>query len=494
MLATAVLVITVVVLLFGYSHHRHQYWQSKGVFVPPVIPLIGHSLNVVSIIENRFQYIDKVFQKTKAPFIGLYEFLTPSLIIRDHALLKSIMIKDFDHFVNRRKFDLGAADKNFSEMLFVLQGEKWKKLRSIVTPSFTTGKLKGMVPLMEEKCNKLVDLLLREGQEKVDTKQLMARFTLDTVATCAFGVESNYLDNEDDEFGNTAKKFVEPPGFFQGMKILALLMAPKLVKWLNIKIFDVDSEKLLSKPAQALREGKEWRGDFLDLMMEAMKESESITGKAKYKVTEDTINAQSLAFIFAGYEATSSTLAFVCHLLANHLEAQEQVREEIRDLVEEQGEINYEVLRQAKYTEAVINETMRLFPAISFNERMCSKDYTIPGTDLTIKEGMIIGIPVWNVQRDPEIYENPDEFQPERFLPENKTPEKSFALQAFGQGPRNCIGMRFALMEIKLVLAKILLKMELLPVPGHNGPLEFVRNGNEILTPKNGVFVQVRPL
>ncbi|XP_076029307.1 cytochrome P450 6k1-like [Oratosquilla oratoria] len=494
MLATAVLVITVVVLLFGYCHHRHQYWQSKGVFVPPVIPLIGHSLSVFSMIENRFQYVDKILQKTKAPFIGVYECLTPSLIIRDSALLKNIMIKDFDHFVDRRPFDMGNADKAFDEMLFILQGEKWKKLRSIVTPSFTTGKLKGMVPLMQEKCNKLVDLLLREGQEKVDMKQSIARFTLDTMASCAFGVESDYLDNEDDEFGNAAKKFVEPPGFFRGMKFLLFFMVPKLFKWLNIKLFDFDSTKLLRKPAQAIREGKQWRGDFLDLMVDAMRESEVDAETAKYKVTENTINAQSLAFIFAGYEATSSTLGFTCHLLANHLEVQERIREEIRDLVEEQGEINYEVLRQAKYTEAILNESMRLFPALTFNERLCTKDYTIPGTDLTIEKGTIIGIPVWNVQRDPEIYENPDEFQPERFLPENKSPEKSFALQAFGQGPRNCIGLRFAHMEMKLVLANILMKMELLPIPGHSGPLEFLRNVNEILTAKNGILVQVRPL
>lgn len=84
-------------------------------------------------------------------------------------------------------------------------------------------------------------------------------------------------------------------------------------------------------------------------------------------------------------------------------------------------------------------ETLRLYPPAARTERSCTKDYTIPGTDSVIEKGMIIGIPIYGIQRDPEYYENPDKFDPERFLPERKAARHPYSFAPFGHGPRNCI-------------------------------------------------------
>ena len=109
-----------------------------------------------------------------------------------------------------------------------------------------------------------------------------------------------------------------------------------------------------------------------------------------------------------------------------------------------------------KYLDMVIDETLRLFPAVARTDRVASNDYEFEG--IKMKKGQVVGVPIYALHHDPDIYPNPEEFQPERFSEENKKKRDNEAYIPFGAGPRNCIGMRFALMEIKLIMATILSK------------------------------------
>ena len=106
--------------------------------------------------------------------------------------------------------------------------------------------------------------------------------------------------------------------------------------------------------------------------------------------------------------------------------------------------------------EMVIDETLRMYPPAARLDRVASNDYEYEG--IKIKKGQVIGVPIYAIHHDPTIYPNPEQFDPNRFSEENKKSRESVAYLPFGAGPRNCIGMRFAVIEIKLLLASILSK------------------------------------
>lgn len=115
----------------------------------------------------------------------------------------------------------------------------------------------------------------------------------------------------------------------------------------------------------------------------------------------------------------------------------------------------------------VINETLRMFSPAKRLDRVASNDYEYNG--LKIDKGQIIMVPIYTLHHDPEIYPNPDVFDPERFNEENRKTRENVVFLPFGAGPRNCIGLRFALMEMKLFLSTILskyrfVKCEITPV------------------------------
>lgn len=115
-----------------------------------------------------------------------------------------------------------------------------------------------------------------------------------------------------------------------------------------------------------------------------------------------------------------------------------------------------------KYMDMVIDETLRLYPPATRLERVASRDYKYDD-EIEIQKGQIIVVPIYALHHDAEIYLDPEQFNPERFSEENRKSRENVAFIPFGSGPRNCIGMRFAIIEIKLLLAKILSQYRFLP-------------------------------
>ena len=127
------------------------------------------------------------------------------------------------------------------------------------------------------------------------------------------------------------------------------------------------------------------------------------------------------------------------------------------------------------YLDRVLAETLRMYPPVTRLERVCTKDYTLPGTNVNIPVGTLVLLPVFAVHRDPDHYTDPLKFYPDRFLPEEKEKRHPCAFLPFGAGPRNCIAQRFALFETKVAMASILKELTLKPTPEtplHPMPLE----------------------
>ncbi|KAG7176759.1 Cytochrome P450 6k1-like 1, partial [Homarus americanus] len=460
--------------VWAYSRWRHSYWSARGVPTAPYLPVY--------------------YKHGGATFCGLYEFFNPVLLVGDPDIIKHILIKDFDHFVNSRSFRVDN-DSLQNDMLFNMEGEEWKALRNVMSPTFTSGKMRRMFPLVYHKADALVSFSLKEATKKphVDMKYNFGRYTMDTIGSCAFGIECNSLENENSEFTLQADSFFKFT-FTMFLKFMLLLISPKLISLLGLSL-DLPAMKFLERvvlETKAAREVGQKRGDFLDLLLESraaenpnindsdhttqdddhtmhnhLTTSNQPTITSKQVLKDRVIVAQCVLFLVAGYDTTASTLAFSAFLLAKNPVQQQRLRQELQKMVEEHGDVTYQGIMEAKFLEACIMETLRMYPPAPLIERRCTKTYQLPGTEITLHPEDLVSVPVRSLHYDSRYWHDPEEFIPDRFLPENKGSITSCTHLPFGSGPRNCVAMRFALMEAKVVLAKLLLAAEIHLPEGH---------------------------
>jgi len=169
--------------------------------------------------------------------------------------------------------------------------------------------------------------------------------------------------------------------------------------------------------------------------------------------------SNALVMFFAGFDSTAISLSKIAHQLILHPDIQDKVFEEIEDTLGEEDEVTPDAVNQLKYMEQVINESLRHEDILTSHERMCTKDYLIPGTQMTIPKGRVVKVYFTNMELDEKNFKNPHNFDPENFAPENE--HNKFAFMPFSQGPRKCIGQRFAMMSMKVGLAHLLRKQRL---------------------------------
>jgi cytochrome P450 family 3 subfamily A len=225
-----------------------------------------------------------------------------------------------------------------------------------------------------------------------------------------------------------------------------------------------------------------------DMSNDSIVESREQTTK-RTNMTNDEVASNAVLFFDAGYETTSTALSYVMHILVNHQEIQEKIRQEVKELIEDEGKLDYNTVTKLKFMEQVVYETMRVYPPVTnFVSRSPNIDYHYK--DIVIPRGTDCRVPVYHLHRDPELWSEPEKFDPQRFSAENKHLINPVVWQPFGVGPRNCIGMRFALLEIKLALSQLLIKYKL--VPSEKTELGDITRDFKVITmtPKYGIFTK----
>ncbi|KAK8731892.1 hypothetical protein OTU49_007316, partial [Cherax quadricarinatus] len=175
------------------------------------------------------------------------------------------------------------------------------------------------------------------------------------------------------------------------------------------------------------------RGDFLDMLMETKIKGET-------SLSNDTMAAQSILFLLAGYENTANTLAMALHLLSHHPHVQATLRREVAlALLQSDGQVDHDRLMTLPYLDAVVSEVLRLYPAAPIIERICTKEYKMGAREVAVDAGMSVLVPVWCLHRDDQYWPHPQHFQPERFLGDARAQIVPYTYLPFGVGPRSCI-------------------------------------------------------
>ncbi len=177
-----IIFVTVTIIIFITQRRRYSHWQTEGIpFIKPQIPF-GNLKKVAKRTRSFGTAIYDLYRKTKEPFVGVYLFLTPAILIRDAELVKNVLVRDFEYFHDRGVYCDDVNDK-FSATLFALPGDKWRKLRQSLTPAFTSGKLKSMFQTLLDVGNKLKNHLdpIAEKGEVIEIKSVSGRYVLDVL-------------------------------------------------------------------------------------------------------------------------------------------------------------------------------------------------------------------------------------------------------------------------------------------------------------------------
>ncbi|XP_063915631.1 cytochrome P450 9e2-like [Zophobas morio] len=217
----------------------------------------------------------------------------------------------------------------------------------------------------------------------------------------------------------------------------------------------------------------------------------------KVDITDEEIASQGFGFFFAGYEAVSSTMAFMSYELAVNSDIQARLIEEVdttRNSCDDQ--ITYEALNSMKYMDMVVSETLRKWPQNVVINRICNKPFTIEPKypdekPLVLEKDTVLWIPLFAVLRDPKFFPDPEKFDPERFSLENRKNIVQGSFIPFGSGPRNCIGSRLAILETKAVFYHLLCQFEVVPVEKTQIPIQ-MRKGKMPVIADKGVWVGLK--
>lgn len=315
--------------------------------------------------------------KSKAPVHGLYEFFVrPSFVVTDLDVIKEILIKDFDNFRNRGIYH--SEDDVLSNHLFLIEDEPWKTMRTNLSPTFTSGKMKAMFHTVLDISNQLVAYVNKQD-DVVEVKEVLAKFTTDVIGNVAFGLESNSLQNPNSTFRKMGLKFFDFTGM-RRLKVLAIISFQTIAKIFKIAITPADvTEFFVSTIRDTVayrKENKIERKDFLDLLMKI-----NNGGKA---LTLNEMTAQSFLFWIAGFETSSSTATFCLYFLSLYQDIQDKLRNEIQTtLAKYDNQITYEAMMEMKYLQMVI-DGMRSVNGLSFMwRRLCSWHLTIEYLDFS---------------------------------------------------------------------------------------------------------------
>ncbi|ELV12924.1 Cytochrome P450 4A11 [Tupaia chinensis] len=407
--------------------------------------------------------------------------------------------------------------------LILLEGQTWFQHRRMLTPAFHFDILKPYVRLMADSVQVMLDKWenLIDQDTPLEILEHVSAMTLDTMMRCAFSYQgSGQLDRNNHSYiqaiGNMKLQLFSRlrNAFYQNDIIYGLTPAGRRALH-TCQIAHQHTDRVIQLRKVHLQEAGELekvRGrrhlDFLDILLLAQvsvwrtgrgcaQKQEGGMGplfslwlpqaESGSTLSDQDLRAEVDTFMFAGHDTTASGISWVLYALATHPEHQQRCREEIQSLLGDGTSISWEHLDQMPYTTMCIKEALRLYPPVPVITRDLSKPITFPD-GRSLPKGISVSLSFYALHHNPKVWPNPEVFDPSRFAPGST--RHSHAFLPFSAGSRNCIGKHFAMNELKVAVALILLRFELLPDPSRVPiPMACI-----VLTAKNGIHLHLKKL
>ncbi|XP_013188348.2 cytochrome P450 6B2 [Amyelois transitella] len=459
-----IVVVTLFFILYHISKRKFGYWKERNIPYLEPVPILGNYGPFIMQRKYNGKMAQELCQKfPDEPYFGVFYGTEPTLMVQDPEMIKTVMTKDFYYF-SCREISNYTHREVFTQNLFFICGHKWRVLRQNLTPLFSSSKMKNMFYLIEE-CVQVFEGML-DRDIKVNNVQgvrhLMARFTMDCIGLCAFGIETKTMeqDSRKNPFTSIAAiMFME--SYIRGTMIVVRAIWPALFYGLGIKLFPKIALNFFKKLMRGVFEDRQYkptnRNDFVDLILN-WKKNNFISGdslqnmkggenKVRLEIDDEMLVSQCMLFFAAGFETSSTTLQYLLYELAKDRKAQQKVIGEVDEYLQlHKNKLEYECTTELPFTEACIDEALRLYPAVGILTRELVEDYTLP-CGAVIGNGIRVHIPVYHLHHNPKFFTDPEMFRPERFY-KQKRDVIPYTHIPFGEGPRACIGMRFAKMQM----------------------------------------------
>ncbi|XP_049537311.1 cytochrome P450 4c3-like [Anopheles darlingi] len=362
--------------------------------------------------------------------------------------------------------------------LLISFGEKWFQRRKIITPAFHFKILDQFMDVFNEEADILVSKLERHaGGKEFNIYDYVTLYALDSICATSMGVRIHAQDDPNNEYAQAVKQM----SIFFLRRVFSLLrqfpalfflypfareqgrVIKKLHHFTNSVIrnrraqleqeqrlgkveFNVNEEDLYSKR----------RNTFLDQLLNV-----TVEGKP---LSDADIREEVDTFMFEGHDTTTSGISFTILHLAKHPDIQQRLYEEIDRMLgvdKRTTPLTHTMLQEFKYLDMVVKESLRLAPAVPIIGRKLLEDIEINGA--MIPAGTSISIKIYNIHRNPAVFPDPERFDPERFSEDNEIKRGPYDYIPFSAGSRNCIGQRYALLEMKITIVKLLASYRILP-------------------------------
>lgn len=411
--------------------------ENRKYTYPKQVSIFRFLLNAESIRKNPIPFHKKYFDQFGDTFSLKIGKTKHVILSRDNEVAEYILQKNHKNY-QKSELQTKFISKYLGKGLLTANGDFWLKQRRLIQPAFHKQKMNQLVQNMEFTIAAELQNL-PEGNP-VALFPILNQLAFNVVAKSLFHISAS------EEKLNRLKLIILQVQEF----LIKEIRLPYKAYWFKIsgqikkhQELALESDAIIKEIVEERIKSGTKQNDLLDMLLETRYE-DSGEGMS----TQQLIDEIKILFI-AGHETSANAMTFTLHLLGNHPEIQQKVFEELMEL---QTDDVVEQLQKMTYTNAVINESMRLYPPAWITDRENIEDATLLGYH--IKEKTLIGVSFYELHRNPKYWENPSAFNPERFLGEQKKESYKY-FYPFGAGPRMCIGLGFAMYEMSLVLSYI---------------------------------------
>uniref|UniRef100_A0A672IR66 Cholesterol 24-hydroxylase n=1 Tax=Salarias fasciatus TaxID=181472 RepID=A0A672IR66_SALFA len=472
------LLLVVLALLFvaflGYCLYiKRSHMKYDHIPGPPRDSFfLGHSLIFLRIMKKDGNIHDK-FLEWAETYGPVFRINLAHIVFMCVHCPETTKVNTSHAIITQEKLFLGNG------LVTAVDHNLWYKQRRIMDPAFSSLYLRGLMGTFNEQAEKLMNKLSEMADSKTTATMhsLINCVTLDVITKVAFGVDLNLLNNS-----SPFPKAIET--CLKGMVVASLCFQYNPVNWPFVnevrkacRLLRTTGAQWINKRRLAMRNGEDPPKDILTQIIKCF-DKENTTQE-----DEEIMLDNFVTFFIAGQETTANQLAFCIMELGRNPDVLEKVKAEVDEVVGMKQDLSYEDLGKLTYLTQVLKETLRMYATAPGTSREVLEDKVING--IKVPGGLTYIFSSYVASRMDKFFKDPLKFDPDRFHPD--APKPYYCYYPFSLGPRSCLGLNFAQMEAKVVMAKLLQRFDFDLVPGQT--FDILDTGT--LRPKSGVVCTV---
>ncbi|XP_052867746.1 cytochrome P450 4d1-like [Anopheles cruzii] len=475
------LLVALVALCLGYLllkyHQRRQHLLeiSKHFSGPYPHYFLGcYYLFKNKSVEDIFDVLNECHQKYGADVSMIGAFNDLVLDLSGSENVEKVLLAK----TTKKSFPYEFLEPWLGTGLLLSFGDKWFQRRKIITPAFHFKMLDQFMDVFNREADVLVARLENKvNQKEFDIYDYITLYALDSICETSMGVQINAQNDPNNEYARSVKQMSE----FIFRRVFSVMRSfPSLF---FLYPFAKEQEEVIKKlhnftNSVIEKRRRQLENEQLLNKVEFNRDEEDLYSKRRDTFLDQllkvTVNGQPLSnadireevdtFMFEGHDTTTSGISFTILQLAKCQDVQQKLFEEINTAFGSDASttvLTSASLQELKYLDLVIKEALRLRPPVPFIGRKLLEDMEMNGT--IVPAGTTISLNIYNVHRNPKVFPDPERFDPERFSDENEVKRGPYDYIPFSAGFRNCVGQRYALLEMKVTIVKLIAAYRILP-------------------------------